>query len=457
MPYLTDDTICAIATPQGIGGIAVIRVSGREAHVICDKIFHSKMGKTAEAPGYTILYGDIIAKNGHLLDSVLVSVFREPRSYTGENTVEISCHGGITVAKLVLEELIRAGCRMAMPGEFSKRAFLNGKIDMTQAEGIIDMIHAEGEAGVYCAASQMKGRLRDKIADLREQLMVISAKILAVLDYPEDDIELYTEFEFREIIQSVLDSIEDLLKSAEQGKIVRSGITAVIVGKPNAGKSSLMNGLLEEERAIVTHIAGTTRDVLCDYLNIDGIIVKLMDTAGLREAEDLVEGIGVERTKEAIHQADIILYTVDLSEPLTKEDDEIIKAIKEKPVLVVLNKSDLPQVCDLSQLSEFQNQITVSAKSGEGVGEVTKEISRIMQLNQVRGKDFLLTNVRHIEKLEKTKESLLRVLSGIEDGVFYDILSIDLADALTQLGEISGTEVNEEIIDRIFDEFCLGK
>lgn len=457
MPYLTDDTICAIATPQGIGGIAVIRVSGRSAHTICDSIFRSSMGKAETAPGYTILYGDMIAKDGRLLDSVLVSVFREPRSYTGENTVEISCHGGMTVAKLILEELIRAGCRMAMPGEFSKRAFLNGKMDMTQAEGIIDMIHAESETAVFSAASQMKGRLRKKIEGLREQLLVLSAKILAVLDYPEDDIEPYTGEEFKETIQTVLDTIDALLKNAEHGKIVRSGISAAIVGKPNAGKSSLMNSLLQEDRAIVTHVAGTTRDILCDYLNIDGVIVKLMDTAGLRETEDLVEGIGVERTREAICQSDMILYTVDLSEPLSKEDDEIISAIENKPVLVILNKSDLPIKCELSRLDIFGNKVTVSAKTGEGVQQVFGEISRMMQLDQIKGQDFLLTNIRHIEKLEKTRESLLRVLSGLEDGIFYDILSIDLADALTQLGEISGIEVNKEIVDRIFDEFCLGK
>ena len=344
-----------------------------------------------------------------------------------------------------------------MPGEFSKRAFLNGKMDMTQAEGIIDMIHAESETAVFSAASQMKGRLRKKIEGLREQLLVLSAKILAVLDYPEDDIEPYTGEEFKETIQTVLDTIDALLKNAEHGKIVRSGISAAIVGKPNAGKSSLMNSLLEEDRAIVTHVAGTTRDILCDYLNIDGVIVKLMDTAGLRETEDLVEGIGVERTREAICQSDMILYTVDLSEPLSKEDDEIISAIENKPVLVILNKSDLPIKCELSRLDIFGNKVTVSAKTGEGVQQVFGEISRMMQLDQIKGQDFLLTNIRHIEKLEKTRESLLRVLSGLEDGIFYDILSIDLADALTQLGEISGIEVNKEIVDRIFDEFCLGK
>lgn len=455
------DTIAAIATARGESGISIIRISGREALKIGCSIFKGKRNrKLDDIKPYTMRYGYIIdKKNDEIIDEVLVSYMKAPRSYTAEDTVEINCHGGNTATNRVLEEVIKNGARMAEPGEFTKRAFLNGRIDLSQAEAVIDIIRAKTELSMKSAVMQAEGKMSREIKDFRKKLIELIAHIEATVDFPEDDIEGITAEEVKIGLNTLMKEIDKILLSAEEGKIIRDGLNVVIIGKPNVGKSSIMNALIEENRAIVTAVPGTTRDIIEEYISIDGIPLKIIDTAGIRETNDIVEKIGVEKTKEKINEADLIMLMLDSSEELTEEDIEIEKYIKDKKYIVLLNKSDLCPKLDKENIKELNAEyiIETSAKTGSGIDETKECIKKLFFNGKVQSKDILLTNMRQKEALNRARKSLLsasEILSQVES---IDLASIDLRNAWNYLGEITGDTLQEDIIDKIFSEFCIGK
>ncbi len=456
------DTICAISTPIGTGGISVIRISGENAFLISQKIFKSKYGKTIDdMKSFSILFGNIYDKDGHEIDEVLLSKFEAPNSFTGENVIELSCHGGMAVTKMILKELIRAGARMAENGEFTKRAFLNGKVDLSQAEAIIDIINANDEYNVYSGENQLKGKLSEKINSIRESLINATASIIAVIDYPEEDIDEITTKDIVNVLESSKDKINELIKTYNTGKIIREGAKIVIAGKPNVGKSSLLNALLKENRAIVTNIAGTTRDTLEEVINIDGLKANIVDTAGIRESDDIVESLGIEKAYEMIDEADLILFIIDSSSQLSDEDIEIANKIKDKNTFVILNKTDLNNKFDITPVKEIINNakyIETSAKELTGINELTDLIKHSILNGEINIKENLyITNERHFEKLTLTLSYIEKAINDIKSGVFPDIVSIEIENAISELGEITGLTVSEEIISNIFSRFCLGK
>ena len=455
------DTICAISTAIGEGGIAIIRVSGDKALDIVSKIFRPKNGKDIkDMKTYTMRYGHIVDINTEeLIDEVIISYMKGPRSFTAEDTVEINCHGGVTSTNKVLENTIKAGARLAEPGEFTKRAFLNGRIDLSQAEAVMDLITAKTELAMKSALMQSSGSLSQRINKLNEYLLNVLALIEYAVDFTEDDEEIdpTIPIRVRESLENVYGDIEKLLKSADEGKIIRDGLSLAIVGKPNVGKSSLLNVLLKEKRAIVTDIAGTTRDVIEEYINLDGIPVKIIDTAGIRETEDVVEKIGVERSREKINEADLVLLVLDSSRELDREDIEIIEAIKDKKAIVLLNKIDLENKIDNSLINNFENMIKISAKEDIGIDGLKNEIKNMFFSGKIDSESLIISNSRHKQALIRAGENCNEALIRLNNNEYLDLISIFVTAALKALGEITGSELEEDLVNKIFKEFCCGK
>lgn len=455
------DTIAAIATAIGEGGISIIRLSGTKALDVVSSIFKGKNNRPLnDIKPYTMRYGHIIdKKTGEVLDEVIVSYMKGPRSFTAEDCVEINCHGGVFSTNRILEEVIKNGARNADPGEFTKRAFLNGRIDLTQAEAVIDLINAKTDLSMKSALLQSEGRISKEINEIRHRLLGAIAHIEATVDFPEEDLEEITGNQVSESLRSIIKDIQGLLSTANEGKILREGLNMVIVGKPNVGKSSLMNSLLMEKRAIVTEVAGTTRDVIEEYININGIPVKIVDTAGIRETEDIVEKIGVEKSKEKINEADLIVFMLDLSRELHEEDREIIEYIRDKKHIILLNKVDLDKKLYIEDLQGInkENILTVSAKTGEGISELKDKIKDMFFSGEISATEVMITNSRHKEALYKAEERCKAALDTLDMGISIDLASIDVRASWMNLGEITGETLEEDIIDKIFSEFCIGK
>lgn len=454
------ETIAAIATAMSNSGIGIVRISGAEAFEIIDKIYYSKSGKIlSKEPSHTIHYG-YISDEGQIVDEVLVMLMRGPHSYTGEDTVEINCHGGIYVLKKVLETAIKNGARPSEPGEFSKRAFLNGKMDLSQAEAVMDVIEAQNEYALKSSVSQLRGKVHEKISQMREEILYHTAFIETALDDPEH----YSVDEYggklRLSVDKLIQKTEELLKSSDNGRMMKEGIKTVIVGKPNAGKSSLLNVLAGEERAIVTDVEGTTRDVLEEHIRLQGISLNVMDTAGIRDTEDIVEKIGVDRAKSHADNADLIIYVVDASKPLDENDEEIMEMICHKKAVVLLNKSDLDTIVTKEELQKRikKPMIEVSAKEESGIRELEEVIKKMFFHGEISFNDEVyITNIRQKTALESAKEALLRVNESIDNNMPEDFYSIDLLDAYESLGSITGETIGEDLVNEIFSKFCMGK
>lgn len=459
---MIEDTIAAISTPIGTAGIGIVRVSGSDAISIAEKIFRSKSKKLlADSDNHSLLYGHIVDSNGKMIDEVLVSIMRGPHSFTAEDVVEINCHGGVIAVRKVLEAIFKSGARPAEPGEFSKRAFLNGRIDLAQAESVIDLITAKTDQSLKLAVNQLEGILSRQIGEASDGLMELIAQVEAGIDFPEHDIEEMTRVQIEQKIKSVLNLIQTLINSANTGKVFREGLHTVIIGKPNVGKSSLLNALLRENRAIVTDIPGTTRDVIEEVVNIRGIPIKLVDTAGIRETEDMVERLGVERTKEIFEKAELVLLMVDASTGLTPEDKEIISLIRNKKFLVIVNKTDLKEELDLSQFNKYvdnKDLIAMSLLKDQGLEKLEQRIEQLVYAGVTTGTDdLMITNIRHKNALEKAAQSLEEVICTLEAGLPTDCMTIDIKAALGHLGEITGETLSEDVVDKIFSRFCIGK
>ena len=452
------NTIAAIATGMTNSGIGIVRISGEDALEIIDRIYKGKH-KLSTQESHTIHYGHIY-DGEQLIDEVLVSIMRAPKTYTGEDTVEINCHGGMLVVQKVLETVLKNGAHLAEPGEFSKRAFLNGKMDLSKAEAVMDLIHAKSEYAYKNSLNQLSGGLKKKIKECREKVLYEIAFIESALDDPEHiSLEGYNE-KLIQITKQLLEVIASMIASFENGKIMKEGIKTVIVGKPNAGKSSLLNMLLGEERAIVTDIEGTTRDVLEESVNLGGIKLLLMDTAGIRKTKDTVEKIGVERARTYAKDADFVLYVVDGTKPLDENDLEICEILKEKKSLCLLNKIDLQMVLDEEEMKKHtQGEVlSISAKEGIGMDTLAKKIKEYFFQKEIDfNDDIYITNVRHKNLLEQAYESLKLVEQSIQDEMPEDFYSIDLMSAYTSLGYILGEEVEDDLVEEIFSKFCMGK
>lgn len=458
-----DDTIAAIATPPGIGGVSIIRVSGKDAMTITDRIFAVK-GKLPfmERGNRTIQYGHIEdPKDHHIVDEVIVLIMRGPQSYTAEDVVEIQCHGGVVAVKEILRLLFAEGVREAEPGEFTKRAFLNGRIDLTQAEAIIDIIDAKTEDSLSLAVNQLDGTLAKQIRHLREELITMIAHLEVTIDYPEEDIEEVTSHEVAHQLEPVLRGMDALLSSAQTGKLIRDGIMAAIIGRPNAGKSSLMNALLREDRAIVTNIPGTTRDSIEEFMNIEGISLRLIDTAGIRETEDIVESMGVQKAKEYLAKADIVFVVIDSSKPLEEEEKQLLALTNGRPSIVFLNKSDQASKvseADIAALGDFTKIARISAAQGEGSEVLGPVIKDLVYGGRVQGDHrAMMSNVRHISLMEQAKVSLEQSVEAIHMGMPVDLVVTDIRNAWDILGEITGDSLRESMVDELFKRFCLGK
>lgn len=454
------DTIAAIATAMAGSGIGIVRISGEEAVSITDQIFHMPGGKKlSDMETHTIHYGHI--RDGEeVIDEVMVLLMRGPRSYTREDTVEIDCHGGVLVMQKILDTVICHGARPAEPGEFTKRAFLNGRIDLTQAESVMDVISSKNEFALKSSISQLQGSLQKEIKELREKIIYEIAFIESALDDPEHiNIDGYGQ-KLKTVAEECKERIEHLLDTADNGKILKEGIDTVIVGKPNAGKSSLMNVLLKKERAIVTDIAGTTRDVLEEQMNLNGITLNIIDTAGIRDTEDIVEKIGVDKAKDYLVNADLIIYVVDSSTPLDENDEKIMEMIKDRTALVLLNKSDLDTVTTEEMIASHLDQkiIKVSMKENQGVDELENAIKELFFHGKVELNDEVyITNARHKAALSNAKDSLNMVLDSIAMEMPEDFYSIDLMNTYEELGNILGESLGEDLVNEIFSKFCTGK
>lgn len=456
------DTICAIATPIGEGGIAIIRISGEKALEIADKIFAPKSKKDIkDMKTYTMRYGTIVdLDTKDIIDDVILSYMKGPRSYTGENVIEVNCHGGVVATNRVLNQIVKAGARIAEPGEFTKRAFLNGRIDLSQAEATMDIIKAKTELSMKSAMMQSKGALSKEIGELRKYLLNVLALIEYAVDFTEDDEDIVDDdliAQIKDSITKTITRINSLLKNADEGKIIRDGLNIVIVGKPNVGKSSLLNSLLREKRAIVTDIPGTTRDIIEEYINLDGIPIKITDTAGIRDTEDTVEKIGVERSKEKIEEADLVILMLDTSRALDDEDRVIIDAINDKKYIALLNKVDLE--CKLSEevITSFNRTIEISAKTGFGIENLKEEIKNLFFNGEIDSESLIISNTRHKQALYRSLEDCNLALEKINLNEYLDLISIYITSAMRALGEITGDELEEDLLNKIFSEFCCGK
>ena len=458
------DTIAAIATAMTNSGIGIIRISGEDAFTVIDRIYQSKNGKKklSEEKSHTVHYGYIVddTKENKIIDEVMVLIMRAPNTYTREDTVEIDCHGGVLVMQKILDTVVCHGARPAEPGEFTKRAFLNGRIDLTQAESVMDVISSKNEFALKSSISQLQGSLQKEIKELREKIIYEIAFIESALDDPEHiNIDGYGQ-KLKTVAEECKEKIEHLLDTADNGKILKEGIDTVIVGKPNAGKSSLMNVLLKKERAIVTDIAGTTRDVLEEQMNLNGITLNIIDTAGIRDTEDIVEKIGVDKAKDYLVNADLIIYVVDSSTPLDENDEKIMEMIKDRTALVLLNKSDLDTVTTEEMIASHLDQkiIKVSMKENQGVDELENAIKELFFHGKVELNDEVyITNARHKAALSNAKDSLNMVPDSIAMEMPEDFYSIDLMNTYEELGNILGESLGEDLVNEIFSKFCTGK
>lgn len=456
------DTIVAIATPIGEGGISIIRISGDKVLEILKKVFVPKNKfNIDEFKTYTMKYGNIIdSTNQEIIDDVIVSFMKGPHSYTGENVVEVNCHGGVVATNRVINEIVKCGARMAEPGEFTKRSFLNGKIDLSEAEAVMDIITAKTELAMKSASMQSRGALSKEIHKLRKYLLNVLALIEYAVDFTEDDEDIVDDKMISDIkdgITKTIKRVEELLNSAEEGKIIRDGLNVVLVGRPNVGKSSLMNTLLKEKRAIVTDVPGTTRDVIEEYLNFDGIPIKITDTAGIRDTEDKVEKIGVEISMQKIEDADFVIHLLDSSDVLQSEDTEIIEKIKDKKHITLLNKCDLERKISDQDIDKLGKIIEISAKTGFGVDNLKKYIKELFFKGEINSESLIISNTRHKEALFRTDENCRKALEKLENNEYLDLISIYITAAMKSLGEITGDELEEDLLNKIFSEFCVGK
>jgi len=451
------DTIAAISTPLGEGAIGIVRLSGTDSFAIAQKIFKGK--DLASVASHTLNYGHIVDPDkNEILDEVMVGAMRSPKTFTREDIIEINTHGGIAVTNEILQLVIREGARLAEPGEFTKRAFLNGRVDLTQAEAVMDIIRAKTDKAMNIAVKQLDGSLSDLINNTRQEILNTLAQVEVNIDYPEyDDVEEATTEIIREKTSEFEALLTNLLKTARRGKILREGISTAIIGRPNVGKSSLLNNLLREEKAIVTDIEGTTRDVIEEYVNINGVPLKLVDTAGIRETEDIVEQIGVERSKKALKEADLVLLVLNASEPLTDQDRQLLEISQDSNRIILLNKVDLPEKIEIDQLPE--DHIKISVLKNQNIDQIEDRINALFFENAglVEQDATYLSNARHISLIEKAVKSLQAVNEGLALGMPVDLLQVDLTRTWEILGEITGDAAPDELITQLFSQFCLGK
>ncbi len=450
-----EDTIVAISTALGVGAISIIRVSGNDAIPIVQKIF--KGTDLTKVDSHTINYGHIV-NHDEIIDEVLVSVMRAPKTFTKEDVVEVNVHGGIATTNKVLELLLNNGCRLAEPGEFTKRAFLNGRIDLIEAEGVMDLINAKTDKSRHLAINQVSGNVSNLIKDLREHLVQILANIEVNIDYPEyEDIEVMTIDMIKDKLGLIRDKINEILNKSENGKIIKDGIKTIIIGRPNVGKSSILNSLLEEDKAIVTDVAGTTRDIVEGQLSIDGILLNIIDTAGIRKTDDLVESIGVSKSLSLIDEADLVLFVLNNNEEISEDDREILEKIKNKNSIVIVNKTDLKSKIKLEDIHN-DNIVMMSVLNNQGLDELKELIKKLFNLELIDQDDYTyLSSARSISLLHQALESLNSVETGINNNMPIDMIEIDLKDVWNLLGEIIGANYSEELIDQLFSQFCLGK
>ena len=457
------DTIAAISTAPGEGAIGIVRISGDLAISIASSIYQCGTKQLEEQKTHTIHYGHIVdPKSGEVYDEVMVSVLRAPKTFTREDIVEINCHGGIVAINRVLQLVLRMGARLAEPGEFTKRAFLNGRIDLSQAEAVMDLIRAKTDKSMQLAMRQLDGQLSHLIQNLRQEILNTLAQVEVNIDYPEyDDVEEMTLQLLREKTQQVLQGIRALLNTASQGKILRDGLKTAIVGRPNVGKSSLLNVLLREEKAIVTDIAGTTRDTIEEYVNVRGVPLQLIDTAGIRETDDIVEKIGVERSRKALKEADFVLLLLNQSETLQEEDVRLLETTKGMKRIILFNKTDLPSKLSTEDIAPYAKEeeiVTTSMLNKEGIDQLEEKIAGYFFQGQMNERDATyLSNTRHIALLEKAEQALVEVQNGIEMEMPVDLIQIDFTRAWDLLGEITGDSVQDELLTQLFSQFCLGK
>lgn len=455
-------TIAAISTAPGIGGIGIIRMSGEECFEILDKIFVQKKPQRIEdIKGYTIKYGNIVNEDKKIIDEVLVSYFKAPKSYTSENMCEINSHGGNVVMRQILEVCLENGARLAEPGEFTKRAFLNGRIDLAQAESVVELLNSKTNAETKASVRQLEGFLSKRISKIRKELIDIMVDIEANIDYPEYNLEEVSYENTLNKLKDIKIDLEKLEKSFNNGKIIKDGIKVAIIGKPNAGKSSLLNSMLKEERAIVTQYEGTTRDTIEEFLEIDGISIKIIDTAGIRNAKDEVEKIGIKKSKQIANEADLVIAIFDISKEITDADKQILEIIKNKNAIIVLNKIDLlennKKIND-EYLNLNKKVIKISALNKEGIENLYNEISNMFKFNEIKNdNEIIITNIRHKEAIKNSIKNINEAIKTLEYNMPIDIISINIKDSLEALGEITGENVSESIINEIFSKFCLGK
>lgn len=456
------DTITSISTPMGEGAIGIVRLSGPQAVEIADKLYKGKH-LLNDVPSHTINYGHIIdPESKEVIEEVMVSVLRAPKTFTREDIIEINCHGGILTINRVLELTMTYGARMAEPGEFTKRAFLNGRIDLSQAEAVMDFIRSKTDRASKVAMNQIEGRLSDLIKKQRQSILEILAQVEVNIDYPEyDDVEDATTEFLLEQSKEIKQEINRLLDTGAQGKIMREGLSTVIVGKPNVGKSSMLNNLIQDNKAIVTEVAGTTRDVLEEYVNVRGVPLRLVDTAGIRETEDIVEKIGVERSRKALSQADLILFVLNNNEALTQEDYTLYEVVKNEDVIVIVNKMDLEQNIDINEVKDMIGDtplIQTSMLKQEGIDELEIQIRDLFFGGEVQNQDMTcVSNSRHISLLKQARQTIQDAIDAAESGVPMDMVQIDLTRTWEILGEIIGETASDELIDQLFSQFCLGK
>lgn len=457
-----NDTIAAISTPVGEGGISIIRISGDDAVKVAQRIYKRK--DLAKVATHTINYGHIVDPDtDQEVDEVMVSVMRAPHTYTREDVIEINCHGGLLATNRILQLVLSFGARMAEPGEFTKRAFLNGRLDLSQSEAVMDLIRAKTDKSMRVALNQLDGDLSRLIRNLRQDILDVLAQVEVNIDYPEyDAVEEMTTKLLKEKAEDIQQRIQGLLKTAKQGKVLRDGLATTIIGQPNVGKSSLLNSLLHEDKAIVTNVAGTTRDVIEEYVNVNGVPLKLIDTAGIRDTNDQVEKIGVERSRKALGAADLVLLLIDSSNELTDEDRQLLEATKDKQRIIILNKTDLPRKVDLEELKSLAGKsavIETSIVNHEGMDQLGEQIGHMFFNEGIESNqnNVMVTNARHIGLLHQANDALSDVLKGINDGMPVDLVQIDMTRCWELLGEITGDSYQDELLDQLFSQFCLGK
>ncbi|MEJ8555353.1 tRNA uridine-5-carboxymethylaminomethyl(34) synthesis GTPase MnmE [Tepidibacter sp. Z1-5] len=456
-----DDTIAAIATAPGEGGIGIVRISGEKALDIAESVFESVNKKSIKDYNpRTLIYGNII-EDGKIIDEVLLAYMKGPHTYTKEDVIEINCHGGFISVKKILELVLKKGARLAEGGEFTKRAFLNGRIDLSQAEAVMDIINAKTDLSYNVAQSQLEGSLSFKIKELRNKVTELLAHVEVAIDFPDEDVEHITYENLYNKSKELRKEITNLYETSETGKIIRDGLKTVIVGKPNVGKSSLLNAILKESRAIVTDIPGTTRDVIEEFVNINGIPLRIIDTAGIRETEDIVEKIGVQKSRESFESADLAILVLDASRCLSVEDIDILENVKNKNTIVLINKTDLENKIDEDKIKEYVDEkriIKISALERKGIDKLENEIADMVYKGNVsQGDSVMITNVRHKDSLERAIKSINDAINAIEDNMALDFIEVDLKNIWDYLGEVSGDTVSEDLLDTIFRDFCIGK